>query len=548
MLIKDMFVKPIDRELRGVIKVGQNDAIQQELEEYVVTKELKRHFAAFFEAYADGINRRTDEMAVWISGFFGSGKSHFLKILAYLLENREVNGKRAIDYFKDDEKIVDETILGNMELAGRLSTDVILFNIDSISTAAGNDKESILPIFRRAFDEKLGYCGRNSHIADLERKLADAGQYELFKKCFEEKAGASWQDSRNEIYFIVDDLVSTLVDIGFMQKKRAEDWYNSALLEYPDSTSDFAKLLKKYLAGKGNNHQVVFLVDEVGQYIGGNSNLMLKLQSLVEDIGIECGSQVWVIVTSQQNVDDITDVKGNDFSKIQGRFKTRLSLSSSNVREVIQKRILRKNQTADSVLTTVYENNQTILKNLINFKNDAELRVYDDAANFSSLYPFIPYQVNLMQKVLTSIRQYSSSGKHLSDGERSMLSLFQLSTLAVMNQSEGELIPLYLFYDALENNLDHNHRMVIVHAEENRNLNPNEESDCFVVNLLKTLFLVKYVDVFDPTLENITTLMVSNINDDRSLLTTQVRSGLDLLVKEALVLKHNGKYIFQTDQ
>ncbi|MBO7680144.1 MAG: BREX system P-loop protein BrxC, partial [Thermoguttaceae bacterium] len=549
MLIKEMFVKPIDRELRGVIKVGQNDAIGQELEEYVVTKELKKYFSTFFEAYAEGISHRTDEMAVWISGFFGSGKSHFLKILAYLLENREVNGKRAIDYFRDDKKITDQTILGNMELACRPSTDVILFNIDSLGNASGKEKEPILPIFRRAFDEKLGFCGRYPHVADLERMLTENGKYGEFKRFFEEKHGASWEESREDLFFIADSLVSALAETGMMREDEARSWYdNKALTDYSASPRDFAKLLRRYLAGKGDSHQIVFLVDEVGQYIGEDSGLMLNLQTLVEDIGVECGSRVWVIVTSQQNIDDITRVRGDDFSKIQGRFKTRLSLSSSNVGEVIQKRLLRKTKTAEDVLTALYENKQTILKNLINFRNDAELKIFEDAANFSALYPFIPYQVNLTQKALTAIRQFSSSGKHLSDGERSMLSLFQFSAAAIMNQSEGRFVPLYLFYNALENNLDHNYRMVIDHAEENSHLNPNGESDCFAVNLLKTLFLVKNVNDFDPSLENIVTLMVSGIDDDRGRLTARVREALEKLVKEALVLKHNGKYVFQTNQ
>ena len=92
MIIKNMFSKPIDRDIKGVIKVGQDDDanIKQELEEYVVTRELQKHFSDFFASYKKGIIGNTDKMGVWISGFFGSGKSHFLKILSYLLENKEV--------------------------------------------------------------------------------------------------------------------------------------------------------------------------------------------------------------------------------------------------------------------------------------------------------------------------------------------------------------------------------------------------------------------------------------------------------------------------
>ena len=133
MKIREMFVKPIDRDIQGVIKVSPNKDvnIKQELEEYVVTRELQKHFAEFFNAYKKGIVGNTDKMGVWISGFFGSGKSHFLKILSYLLGNKEVDGKRAIDYFIDDGKISDSMVLADMKLAVETPTDVILFNDDS---------------------------------------------------------------------------------------------------------------------------------------------------------------------------------------------------------------------------------------------------------------------------------------------------------------------------------------------------------------------------------------------------------------------------------
>ena len=92
MKIKDMFYKEIDRDIKGVIKVGQADDenVYQELEEYVVTTELESYMTRFFNAYGKSLEGKTDKMGVWISGFFGSGKSHFLKILSYILGNKRV--------------------------------------------------------------------------------------------------------------------------------------------------------------------------------------------------------------------------------------------------------------------------------------------------------------------------------------------------------------------------------------------------------------------------------------------------------------------------
>ena len=131
-------VKPIDRDIQGVIIVGQGEEtnVAQELEEYVVTKELQKHFADFFAAYKKGILGTTPKMGVWISGFFGSGKSHFLKILSYLLENRKVGDRTALDYFTEDKKITDPMVLADIRLAAETPSDVVLFNIDSKSDTA----------------------------------------------------------------------------------------------------------------------------------------------------------------------------------------------------------------------------------------------------------------------------------------------------------------------------------------------------------------------------------------------------------------------------
>ena len=161
MKLKEMFDKDIERDIKGVIKIGQDDDanVFQELDEYVVTRELSRHFSTFFEVYQSSIDDYTDKMGVWISGFFGSGKSHFLKILSYLLANKEVQGKKAISYF--DDKIEDPIVLADMERAGDVSTDVILFNIDSKSdTDSKTNKESIVRVFNKVFDRCRAFVVR----------------------------------------------------------------------------------------------------------------------------------------------------------------------------------------------------------------------------------------------------------------------------------------------------------------------------------------------------------------------------------------------------
>ena len=550
MKLKDMFKKPIDRDIRGVIKVGQKEEenIRQELEEYVVTNELQKHFRDFFSVYSKGISGNTDDMGVWISGFFGSGKSHLLKILSYLLSDREINGKKAIDYFLEDNKIKDEMVIADMKRACQISTDSILFNIDSKSDSAGNKgKDDILKVFLKVFNEMQGFSPI-PHLADLERELAENNKYEEFKEKFRKINQKEWIEERHKFNFIRTKVVKALEEIGFMNEVEAKDWLEISKKDYSISIENFSKMVNKYIKAKGNNHHVVFFVDEIGQYIGENTDLMLNLQTVTEDLGIHCKGKAWVVVTSQQAIDSITKVKGNDFSKIQGRFKTRISLTSTDVSEVIKKRILDKNEYANTELSMVYDEKESIIKNLILFDDNAEKKMYENKLDFQEVYPFIPYQFQILSHVLTSIREHGASGKHLSEGERSMLAMFKEGAEKYKNNETGVLVSFDKFYDGLQSFLDHSHSIVITRAIENGYINPDKEKNCFNVNVLKVLFMIKYVKEIKGTLENITTLMVENIDEDRIVLKEKVQEALNILIKQTLVQKSGETYIFLTNE
>ncbi len=556
MLIREMFQKPIDRDIKGVIKVGQGDDvnISQELDEYVVTNELTRHFTEFFANYKQGVLGNTDKMGVWISGFFGSGKSHFLKILSYLLANKEVGGKRALDYFIDDRKIIDPTVRADMKLCADMAphTDVLLFNVDSKSSSAGKQsKDAIVSVFLKAFNEMLGYYGTRPHIADLERNLDEAGQYDAFKRAFYEAYRSEWVDSRHKFAVIQDFVIGALTKINFMSESAARVLCSKALGAYEISIETFAKLVADYIAKKGGNHHVVFLVDEIGQYIGDDSNLMLNLQTVTEDLGTACKGKAWVIVTSQQEMSEIIagmNRRANDFPKIQGRFDTRLSLTSANVDAVIRKRLLDKKEVPAQTLRLLYEQKETIIKNLIIFNDSVEKKLYSSEDNFTAVYPFVPYQFNLLANVLTSIRQHGASGKHLSEGERSMLALFKESAVKLMDREVGAIIPFNVFYDALHRFLDHSHAGVIIRALENGSINPDKAESCFTVEVLKALFMIKYVDDVEANTNNLVSLLVDSLDADRIALKAKVDAALVDLVRQKLVQRNGDIYVFLTDE
>lgn len=545
MKIQNMFQKDINRDINGVIKVSQNDdnSLRQELSEYIITKELRRHFRTFFDNYSKAIDYPTDKIGVWISGFFGSGKSHFLKILSYLLENREVCGKKAMDYFKD--KFDDPMMYATAVKCVSVPTESILFNID-IEGPITKDKTAVLRVFAKMFYNHCGFYGDDLKIARLERFIEKQRKTEQFRVAFEEVNGAPWVETRDSFAFFEDDIVEVLQSVLGMSEQAARNWFNGEETNEL-SIAQLVADIKEYVGGKDKNFRLLFMVDEVGQYIGDDGDLMMNLQSLAEEIGTRCMGKVWVMVTSQEAIDSVVHISGDDFSKIQGRFDTRLSLSSSSVDEVIKKRVLAKTEEADQLLRMVYDKEHAVLKNLYTFNNPVlDIKGFTDGAEFSATFPFVPYQFIVIQKVLAEIRKHGNSGKHLSGGERSMLSGFQEAAQKVQDKDENTLVPFYLFYDTVHTFLESAIRRVIDRCQTAAdNHDGLEQQD---VNVLKLLYLVRYIDDIKANIDNIAVLMIDDIRTDKIALRTSVTESLERLLSQNYISRNGDTYAFLTDE
>lgn len=150
-----------------------------------------------------------------------------------------------------------------------------------------------------------------------------------------------WLESRDAFAFFEDDVVDTLKEVLGMSEDAARNWFNGTET-VETSIAQLVSEMKDYVDNEPDDFRLLFMVDEVGQYVGGDTDLLINLQSLVEKIGSECSGKIWVVCTGQEAIDEIIKARENEFSRIQARFKTRLSLTSSSADEVIQKRILKK--------------------------------------------------------------------------------------------------------------------------------------------------------------------------------------------------------------
>ena len=555
MRIENLFKKDIFRPINGVIKADQLDesSVWQELEEFVVTQEMDSHLRKFFSGYSQALERGNDpeitgQIGIWVSGFFGSGKSHFIKVLSHLLDNQphshQGESKRAVEFFQN--KIDDAMFLGDIQRAVASDTDVILFNIDSkADNRAGRD--ALLVVFLKVLNERQGFSGDHPHIAHMERYLQNKDKLKEFHDNFRQCSSSEWTAERDAYDFHRDEVIDALSQTLGQSKESCEKWIDNAEGNFSLTVENFAKWVKDYLDLRGSAHRLVFLADEVGQFIGSDTHLMLNLQTITEELGTVCKGRAWIVVTSQEDIDsvlgDMPRTKANDFSKIQGRFKTRLSLSSRNVDEVIQERLLSKREEVISELKSIFSSKGDVLKNQLSFKNvGMTLKPFQDGADFVKNYPFAPYQFILLQKIFESIRKAGATGLHLAQGERSLLDAFQSAAKEIANKEVGVLVPLYMFYSSIENFLDTSVKRTIDNSAEDSGLEP------FDSLLLKVLFLIRYVEEIRGNVDNLVTLCLDQIDGDRLALRRKIEESLARLEKITLVSRSGENYLFLTNE
>lgn len=542
MKIHEMFVEDISRRIEVVVKVSDESDLLNEMREFVVTKEVNRILIDLFGRYtADG----AANPGVWISGFFGTGKSHLLKMISHILSNREVEGVKLGEYFKGKvrEDFECEGLVTNVL---RIPTQTILFNIDTVADQAHRSGEAnIYMPFKRMFDRTLGFA-EDPSIAKLERDLIYAGKFDRFKAIFERISGKSWLESRGKLMVMGKALDAAFAEALGYDPATTKDIKTRYKNETPLSIESFVQDIKDYLAGKPANFRLVFLVDEIGQYISRDQRTMLNLQTLVEALSVAFKGRVWVMVTAQEEVTEMVKTMSasqkSDFSKIMARFEVRVNLTSQNAREVIQKRLLKKKQDAEKLLDEYYDNLGQVIRTRFNFPDDTSYnKSLPDGDSFTSFYPVLPYQVELFQNCLISLSNHGAfTGNYAAVGARSMLGVFQSALITIKEASLGSFVPFDLFFEGARGLLKQQpfHTILML---EGRNEDP------FSVRLLKLLYLLKYENTFPTTVKNLAVLMSENSDQDRQALEQRIQESLDQQVRYSFVQEVSGVYEYQTD-
>lgn len=548
MKLHDIFEKDVTRPIDGVIKADDTTHLGSEVEEYVLTGEAEKALGHLLEAYTNYTNAN----GVWISGFFGSGKSHMLKMLAHLLgdvEGQDFPRQEVSDSFKS--KADDAFLKASLKKAEGIPAKSLLFNIDQKATLIAKDQsDALLKVFVKVFDESRGYFGNQGHVAKFERDLDERGLYVDFKAAYARIAGRDWIQGREQGVLEEANVANAYVEVSGGEATNILAKYRS---EYAVSIEDFSKDVVAWLAKQPKGTRLNFFVDEVGQFIGGDTKLMLNLQTIAETLNTAAKGDAWVFVTSQEAIDkvigDPTKQQANDFSKIQARFATRVSLTSADVEQVIRKRLLDKNAAGITELQTIHAQESGHFKTLFGFVDGAKTyQNYSSQDVFVGTYPFVNYQFPLFQASLIGLSEHNAfTGKHTAVGERSMLGVVQHVAKELDGADVGHLAPFDSLFAGIRDTVQSLTKKAIDVAESNLP-EPDSEVTKLAIRVLKALFLVKYVDGFRATPRNLTVLVYDRFGLDLQALTQNVKDALALLESQTYVQRNGDVYEYLTNE
>lgn len=544
MKIQQLFVKPVDRHIEGVIKADDQRQLDTEVEEFVVTREIEKGLSEFVERYLE----EPTTNGVWISGFFGSGKSHLLKMISLALDDRPLpSGKHPADIILP--KIEGNEILrGDLQRACQIPSQSILFNIDQKADHIGGDPTApILEVFVKVLNEVRGYHGKQGYVAKFEHDLFKADELDAFKSTYHAVNGREWEKDRDALSTVRKKAFGNAYAKHFgVAEEEAYKVLGQIRDEYKVSIESFVEQVKEYIDARGPEFRLNFFVDEVGQFIGEDTKLMLNLQTVAESLSTICKGRAWIFVTSQGDLNtvlgELKKEQGDDFTKIQGRFKTRPNLTSADVKEVIQKRLLAKTEEEPEVLTDIYDAEKDNLVTLYRFTDDSvQYKGWRGSDEFCDFYPFHPYQFDLFQRCIEQLSRHDMfTGRHTSVGERSMLEVFQSVAKGMRADAVGCLATFDRMFDGISATIRGDLQTSIHQAAQHLD-NP------LAIRILKALFLLKWAREFKANPRNVAILLIDQPDCDIAAHEKAVKEALELLARQSYLQRNGEIYEFLTD-
>ena len=455
--IRELFASKIDRPIEEVIKVDQTDedVIKFEIDEYVVTDAIAAHYESILDLYAETPNKPHEGVAIWVSGFFGSGKSSFAKMLGLAIENRPIQGQPAAERFSARTTNKIRVLL--KQIVERIPTHAVIFDV-STDRGIRSGSQTLTEIMYRLFLGSLGYA-RDLDLAELEISLEADGRLEAFEKAFRDVSGQDWDSRKGLVAFAMNEASAAMYRLQPDVYATPTAWIEGTKGKADVTPGLLAKRVAALTEKRKPGHAVLFVIDEVGQFVARDVQKMLDLQAIVHQLGIQGRGKYWLAVTSQERLGELVgglDDRRIELQRLMDRFRSQVHLEPSDISEVTSRRVLTKNAPAQVELGALYDAHRGKLTDHTRLSADILLPELS-REGFIDLYPLLPYHVDLIIQVVSGLRTQGGASKHVGGANRTIIKLAQQLLIhpdvALADESVGKLVRLDQIYDLVESNI-----------------------------------------------------------------------------------------------
>ena len=558
MLIREIFETPVEDRIEPVIKVGDRQderKLAGEISSYVVTPTLEKYLDDFLEHYTDSFLQKTEEIGVWISGYFGSGKSHLAKIMAMLVENRALDGASATQRFESRVASSQkrDAILRSLGRIPNCHTRVLGFNLNTIA----DSKSTPLPrLLLSQFYQSKGYGANFLYARVIEAELDKRGKLDALHQVVERLTKKPWGEVQNNLNFYARALYQAASEVAPEIFPSPDDVLQA--LKTAESGEHFNVVffihtvledLKSTEQSSGKPCRMVLVLDESGQWIEDDKGRLAQLQALIEEAAVAGQGKIWVFVTTHEDMGSIyrnARALQGDMKKIEGRFRLKFNLTTENIELVLEDRIFKKTAAGGTATNQIYNDNPGILRDMGQLANTSQTLPDCTEDRFRKLYPFFPYQIHLVPEIVKSLRSAGGRGEQLSGSTRTLLAITQdiltVGRRKYLDASVGEMVS----FDEVYNNLAAGEVSPDIRRELSRIEEVVPGATALTRRVAEVLFLIREIHYIPRSVDNLARLLVERTTDDLGLLRNRVGPELERLRAAKLVAKAGDEYEFLT--
>ena len=559
MQISETFATRIRDRIEPVVKVAdrQPQRMLDELGTLVVTPQWEQHVRQVLDGWAEAANGRAGgDPGIWISGFFGSGKSLLMKMLGLILEGGELAGQSVHERFLSrlPTGSRDRSEIQRLLTVIRRTTTTSAMG-GNIHALEGSGTDSLALIAFKLFALERGYT-RNWALAwGVEYYLDQAGKQAAFQHRAEELSGKRWDRLQRDSAYYIDRLLQAAADVlpdHFVDGREAVQRTVNAVTQVGVTPDDVVERLVNWCRlrdADGRHHRLLLQLEEIGQWMasGDSNQRIMQVQALIETAAILGEGRVWIAVTAHGDIQALqASVQQEQYAKINQRFSQKIKLSNDDMSHVVEARLLQKNPAGRAELAARFTARTGHIADLGSLKGTARVYPVPTDDLFATCYPYLPWMIDVVPDMVKGIAQAAGRGDALTGATRTMIAVIQgaiLDTPDLLQAPVGRLLNLVDLYPQLVAD-------VPVETKTDINSIPTKvpAATPFTSAVAVALYLLGQATHIPCTPENVARALVTSLDEHLNTLAGRIGPELDRLVDAGYAKQVGETYAFLTTQ